>query len=98
LEIALDELIAEHPEIPQPSRNVWIGPWEVDCYWPEHQLVVELDGGPYHITVGDIERDRVKDIWMQRHRLRIVRITDWRFEHDRDGIIGDLHAFTQTAA
>jgi hypothetical protein len=97
-ESAFDELLASHPEIPPPLRNVRLGPWELDCYWPQFRLVVELDGRPYHIAVRDMEKDRAKDIWLQRRRIRAIRITDWRFEHDRNGILDDLHAFTQTTA
>ncbi len=98
LERAFDEWLVQHPEIPPPPlRNVQLGPWEIDCYWPQFRLAVELDGRPYHVTVGDIERDRLKDIWLQRRQIRAVRITDWRFEHDRPGIRDDLLAFTVTA-
>ncbi len=99
LETAFDEWLAQHPEIPPPPlRNVKLGPWEIDCYWPQFRLAVELDGRPYHITVGDLERDRLKDTWLQRRQIRVLRITGWRFEHDRAGILDDLRAFTGIAA
>jgi hypothetical protein len=99
LETAFDDWLAQHPEIPPPPlRNVKLGPWEIDCYWPQFRLAVELDSRPYHITVGDIERDRLKDTWLQRREIRAVRITGWRFEHDRAGILEDLRAFTGSAA
>ncbi len=75
------------------ERNVLLGSYEIDCYWPEHRLVVELDGRPYHQAVRDHERDNAKDIWLQANRIRIIRIRDFRFEHDRPGIRRDLHRF-----
>ena len=93
LELAFDRLLAEHPEIPQPLHNIYIDVWEVDRFWPEHRLAVELDGRPYHIAVKDMERDRVKDAALQKLGLIPLRVTDFRFEHDVAGVLGDLRHF-----
>lgn len=93
LEQSFDRWLLSHPEIPEPERNVKLaGRWELDCYWPEHQLVLELDGRPYHIVAKDIERDRRKDAWLQIHGLRVLRVTDLRWKVDRGGVHGDLMA------
>jgi hypothetical protein len=92
LEIAFDKLLARHPEIPQPQRNIHIDGWEIDCYWPEQRLAVELDGRPYHVAVKDIERDRRKDAKLLGVGIRVMRITDSRFEHDPLGALYDLLA------
>ena len=39
----------------------------------------------------------MKDAWLQRHEHRIIRVTEFRFSHDRPGILGDLEAMVQTA-
>jgi very-short-patch-repair endonuclease len=85
-------LLAQHPEIPEPQRNIYIHGWEIDCYWPEHKLAVELDGRPYHIAVKDMEKDRVKDAKLLRLGIRTLRITDTRFELDPLGVLDDLLA------
>ncbi len=92
LERAFDELLAQHPEIPPPQRNVHIHGWEIDCYWPQQRLAVELDGRPYHIVVRDIERDRLKDAKLLKVGIRVLRITDSRFELDPLGAVEDLLA------
>ena len=93
LEESFDRWLLSHPEIPEPERNVkFAGTWELDCYWPQHQLVLELDGRPYHIVVQDIERDRRKDASLQRHGLRVLRVTDLRWKVDRSGVHSDLIA------
>jgi very-short-patch-repair endonuclease len=92
LERAFDRLLAQHPEIPEPQRNIYIDGWEIDCYWPEQRLAVELDGRPYHVAVADIERDRVKDAKLMLQRIRILRITDHRFELDPRGVFEDVLA------
>jgi Protein of unknown function (DUF559) len=92
LEVAFDQLLACHPEIPPPRRNVHIAGWEIDCYWPEQRLAVELDGRPYHVAVKDIERDRLKDAKLLGIGIRVMRVTDNRFEHDPLGALNDLLA------
>ena len=97
LERAFDEMLSRHPEIPQPQRNVRIDIWEVDRWWPEHRLAVELDGRPYHVSVADMERDRVKDSALQRLGLTPLRFTDFRMEHDQAGILADVRHFTDVS-
>ncbi len=93
LERAFDRLLAQYPEIPEPQCNIHIGHWEIDCFWPEHNLAVELDGRPYHIAVKDMERDRIKDASLLRRGITPLRFSDFRVEHDVRGIMGDLHHF-----
>ena len=89
--------LAQNPEIPRPQRNVRLERrYELDFYWPEQQLVVELDGRLYHQSLKDRERDNAKDIWLQKRGIRIVRIRDLRFEYDKAGIHADLLAFLAT--
>jgi very-short-patch-repair endonuclease len=95
LEVAFDRLLDAHPELPAPERNVRIGRWEIDCFWPAHRLVVELDGRPYHVSVRDMERDRVKDADLQKLGLIPLRFTDFRVENDVPGILADLQHFLQ---
>ncbi len=89
-EEAFDRWLHDHPEIPEPQRNVKLGVWELDCYWPDHQLVLELDARQYHVAAQDFERDRRKDAWLQRHGLRILRVTGNRWDTDRPGVYDDL--------
>lgn len=89
--------LSEHPEIPAPERNVRIGPWEVDFRWAAQRVVLETDGDQYHRTPQELERDRVKDAWLQRHGDRVIRVTEFRFAHDRPGILGDLLAMVRAA-
>ncbi len=94
LERDFDRFLAEHPEIPRPQTNIMIDGWEIDCYWPEQRLAVELDGRPYHIAVRDIEKDKFKDGKLLLKGIRVMRITDMRFKYDRDGVYEDLLSLT----
>ncbi|HEX3832573.1 MAG TPA: hypothetical protein VHW04_11425 [Solirubrobacteraceae bacterium] len=94
LELAFADWLATLPEIPAPERNVKLaGRWEIDFLWRARSLAVELDGRPYHLLPADQERDRIKDVWLQRHAISIVRVTEFRFEHDRAGVEADLRHF-----
>jgi hypothetical protein len=93
LELAFDRIIAQHPDIPDPQRNIHIDIWEIDRFWPGHRLAVELDGRPYHVAARDMERDRVKDAALLRHGITPLRFTDFRVEHDAHGMLADLRHF-----
>jgi hypothetical protein len=94
LERACADRLATRPEIPPPERNIKLaGRWEIDFLWRAQSLAVELDGRPYHLLPADQERDRVKDVWLQRHAIHVMRVTEFRFQHDLPGILGDLHDF-----
>jgi very-short-patch-repair endonuclease len=94
LERAFDELIKDSG-IPEPQRNVFIDGWEVDCYWPESKLVVELDGRDYHSSLRDMEKDKLKDAKLALLGIQVVRITDLRVELEPDQILADLLQLTR---
>ena len=82
--------LAREPRIPPPQRNVRLDRWELDFYWPDHRVAAETDGDRYHMLPGDRERDNLKDVWLQRHRISVMRVSEFRFEHDRPGVLEDL--------
>ncbi|MGH2930504.1 MAG: DUF559 domain-containing protein, partial [Solirubrobacteraceae bacterium] len=93
LELAFDQLLRRHPELPDPQRNLEIDRWEIDRCWRERVLAVELDGRPYHVAVRDMERDRIKDAALLRLGWTPLRFTDLRFEYDPAGVLADLRHF-----
>lgn len=95
LEVSFDEHVAQDPRIPKYAKNVHLGSYEFDCHFIEQGVVVELDGRPYHVVIRDIENDHAKNTWCQLHGLRILRISDFRWEHDRAGAVRDLLAMLE---
>jgi hypothetical protein len=95
LERAFDEWLLEHPEIPEPRRNVHIHGWEIDCWRPDQRVALELDGRPYHVTADDMERDRLKDTKLQIMRIKPMRVTNVRWDLDRVGVHRDLLALLE---
>ena len=63
--------------LPAPEYNVRVLGLEVDLVWPEHGLVVEVDGFTYHSGRAAFERDRIRDARLTASGLRVMRIT-WR--------------------
>jgi hypothetical protein len=46
--------------VPLPRLNVRIAGEEADLSWAEHRLVVEIDGGPFHLDVGEDSRKQAR--------------------------------------
>lgn len=70
------ELI-ERAGLPAPLVNTWVAGHEVDFFWPDHALVVEVDGFEHHRTRRAFEADRMRDADLGDAGLRVRRVT-WR--------------------
>jgi very-short-patch-repair endonuclease len=80
LERAFRTLLIGH-RIALPLRNEPVGAFLLDCLWPEHRLVVELDGGHHqrpHRRAADAERDHV----LRQQGFTVIRYT-WRQVHEQ---------------
>jgi hypothetical protein len=53
--------------LPQPSTNHELGPYTVDAYWPQYQLVIEVDEDAHRLT---FEEDRARDRYLAGLGLR----------------------------
>lgn len=62
--------------LPLPITNTSVNGHEVDAYWPEHNLVLEVDSWLYHGSREAFGRDRARDQDHVAHRIRVVRVTD----------------------
>jgi len=63
--------------LPRPHINHEVAGKEVDCVWPAHQLIAELDGFATHGTRRAFEQDRARDRALLLAGYRVTRIT-WR--------------------
>jgi very-short-patch-repair endonuclease len=59
--------------IPQRIWNEEVGPFTVDCYWPQYQLVIEVDEAAHEFQ---FEEDRARDRYLVGLGLRTMRITE----------------------
>jgi very-short-patch-repair endonuclease len=69
--------LASAAGLPRPRTNVHVEGFEVDVYWPDHRLVVELDGWEFHRSRDAFQRDRAKTT-----QLTLAGYVVLRFTHD----------------
>jgi very-short-patch-repair endonuclease len=75
-----------------PRYNVLVAGLTVDVFWPEWKLVVELDGRPYHSSPRSCETDRIRDATLQKHDLRVLRVTGNRLDNEPGEVLSDILA------
>jgi hypothetical protein len=79
LERRFKQLLETAPDIPSPSFNAIVegetGAHEVDAFWPDQRLAVQVDGFAFHRTRRDQERDAASDADLELARHRIIRFT-----------------------
>lgn len=61
--------------LPLPRVNGVTHGLEVDLLWPEHGLVIEVDGYAFHSSRRAFERDRMRDAVLVSAGLRVMRFT-----------------------
>lgn len=78
--------------LPAPVVNDEVDGVEADFFWPELDLIVELDGNETHGTRAAFERDRRRD---QRHAVagrRTIRVTYRQLEREPGNVETTLRA------
>ena len=61
--------------LPVPELNCDIRGFEVDCYWRQAKLVVEVDGFAYHRSRSAFIRDRQRDSALAAAGIRVLRLS-----------------------
>jgi very-short-patch-repair endonuclease len=61
--------------LPEPRFNIRVHGYEVDCFWPEVGLVVELDGAASHRSWQSQQNDRRRDTDLATCGIHVIRIT-----------------------
>ena len=74
---------------PPPRTNTLVEGVEADCAWPDHDLIVELDGYAFHTTRDAFHTDRRRDRRLTAAGWRVVRLT-WRDLDDPDALAEEL--------
>ena len=93
LELAFMAFLDTHA-IPPPKRNLHVLGYECDCVWPEHHLIVELDGAAAHQTSRRFHTDRLRD-----RKLRLAGWEPFRVTHEHltPDLAADLRRATSSA-
>jgi len=96
-EVDLLALIRE-AGLPEPRTDVIVAGELVDFHWPEHHLVVEVDGRRWHGLQRDMEADRQRDIRLTLAGQRPVRYTKRRIAAEPAAVIAELGALLGVGA
>jgi very-short-patch-repair endonuclease len=97
LERRFRKLLIRH-RIELPLRNEPVGPWTIDCLWPERRVAVELDGRQ-HDRPNQADSDDDRDLWLRRNRYIARRYGKKQIDTRADDVIADLEdAFAQARA
>jgi very-short-patch-repair endonuclease len=62
-------------DLPLPLTNTTVNGHDVDAYWPEHNLVLEVDSWKFHSSRRAFETDRARDQDHTARRIRSLRFT-----------------------
>lgn len=63
--------------LPFPRTNVRVVGYEVDAFWPDQRVVVEVDGYAFHRGRRAFEQDRRKAATLETNGYRVLRVS-WR--------------------
>jgi hypothetical protein len=89
LEILFLEVIRP-ADLPEPSVNVIAAGDVVDFYWPQFNLVVEVDSWEYHRLRGPFEEDKRRGNRMELARVMVLRYTDKQLREEPERVIAEL--------
>ena len=67
--------LCEEGGLPQPSVDVLVEGYRVDCHWPASGLVVELDGWSYHRTRSSHEHDHARTVDLELAGYEVLRFS-----------------------
>jgi very-short-patch-repair endonuclease len=89
--------LCEHHSLPQPQFNVYIAGHELDAWWEDVRLAVEIDGAEVHHTRRAFQEDRARDRRLAARGIRVVRVTSRDLDDDAR-LAGELRAIRVAAA
>jgi very-short-patch-repair endonuclease len=78
--------------LPVPLTNRQLHGFQVDAVWPDHKLVVEVDGWPFHRDRDAFENDRLRDATLVAHGYRVIRFTARQLRDQPLLVLGQLAA------
>lgn len=92
----LFEALVEKHDLPWPRFNADLAVagriLRPDCLWPDHGLIVELDGRATHGTRRAFESDRERDRTLLAAGWRVMRVTWRQLQDDPDTVATDLQS------
>lgn len=87
----------EQYRFPRPAVNSRVEGFEVDFYWEQFELIVELDGREFHDTDRGFEVDRERTAALELSGRRVLRLTWSMVVHDPHGTYLKLAGYMRLA-
>jgi very-short-patch-repair endonuclease len=78
--------------LPAPSMNFVVAGYELDCYWPEHLLAVELDTYGTHGSRLSFEEDRKRGRVLGLLGITLERVTDRQLDSEAEEVLKAIAA------
>jgi len=71
-------------------RQAPIGPYVVDFFCPAAHFIIELDGG-HHNDDETAQRDRQRQLWLEREGYRVVRFWNSEITDDLNAVLERIY-------
>lgn len=88
--------LVESGGLPRPQVNVKLCGLKVDCFWPQYNLAVELDGARGHSTERQVARDHGRDLTLRNAGITVRRYAEVQVYTLGDAVLADLSATIAT--
>ena len=82
--------LRQHPDLPEPLTHQVVDGEAVDFYWPEHRLVVEVDGDQYHSLPRDRLNNTRRDRKLTLAGYIVVRVSELELKTEPERVMADL--------
>ena len=73
--------------LPRPLTDVHVGPWQLDFFWRDESLNVEVDGHRYHSLAPAIARNHARDADLEARGIRVRRVTVRELMHSPEVVL-----------
>jgi very-short-patch-repair endonuclease len=77
-------------------RQKPLGPYIVDFYAPEAQLVIEVDGSQ-HLVVEEAEYDSQRTAYLESQGLRTLRFTNLEVLQETEAVVEEIYRAVREA-
>ncbi|NCU42725.1 MAG: endonuclease domain-containing protein [Candidatus Moranbacteria bacterium] len=77
-------------------RQKIIGNYIVDFIAPSIHLVIEIDGGGHFEKGQLVEEDRIRESYLKRQNLSILRFTNIEVMQNIDGVFANIYNFIES--
>jgi very-short-patch-repair endonuclease len=95
-ELFLD--LVRQAQLPPPRVNARVAGYEVDFFWPEHNVIVEVDGYRFHSTRRAFEHDHRKEADLRAAGFILLRVSFDQLDRESYAVIADVARALAAAA